>query len=206
MEKETLRKIYLLKEIKPEKTWVSSVKKDILQNEDSVYTFPSLFARPGFALAGVVAILFMFVSLSPVSAPIYDGIYTATEREDDELTHFVEETESEITASFEEDFEVAVHEEPEKLSARVEDLSLSLREVQKQALEAYVLAYIADNELESTKRETLTEEEIANYLIQDMGRMFTGYNDSEKELFVEAQDSFENQDFTKVLDIFLQLK
>ncbi len=209
MEKEVLRKIYLLKEIKPTDNWVSSIRAELTApKENDRASFISVFVRPGFAFAGAMVLIFAFGLLQPAMAPLYDGAYTIiTERDENEDGVMIAEVpdSEDVVAEREVEERFYVSETSnEDLAVRVNEISSTLKEIQKKALEEYVLANIVSEE--GAERRSLTEEEIARYLLSDMERVRPGYNEEEREMFTEAKEAFEMEIYDTVLDMYLLLR
>ncbi len=194
MEKETIRKIELLKEIKPSKAWVSSTRKQFVEEESSV----SVLFRPAMALTGAFVLFLGMGLLQTVVAPLYEEGY-----------HTAEEGNGGVMIAAEED----VTEKREFTAAQMENIYYELGEVEKQykqiqkeVLGSYVMATMVDDSIGVMNERRLNDKEIAEHLLLEMERAYSLFNKEERELFSEAEEAFENEDYERVLDIFLSLR
>ena len=194
MEKETIRKIELLKEIKPSKAWVSSTRKQFVEEESSV----SVLFRPAMALTGAFVFFLGMGFLQTVVAPLYEEGYHTAEEGNGGVMIAAEE---EVTEK--RDFTAA---QMENIYYELGEVEKHLERVKKGTLESYVMANMVDDGIGTMNERRLNDEDIAEHLLSEMEKDYTVFNEEERELFSDAEEAFENEDYEEVLDIFLSLR
>lgn len=195
MEKETLRKIYLLKKIKPSNKWVSLNKREIMKEEESFSV--SVFFRPAMAFSGVLLVLLITGLLQTAVAPAYEGGYPVVEKEE-EAGVMIALEEGDLERK---EFTI---EEIDELRHDLRSVEKQYKQVQKEVIEAYVMASMVDN-IEGEERK-LDNREVAEHLLLEMENNYINYDSEKISLYSEAEEAFEKEDYDRVLDIFLSLR
>ncbi|GEM_PF-5797778 len=209
MEKETLQKVYKLKQVRPDKSWVASTRKDIVGEDIS---FADLLVRPGMAFCGGLAVVLLvgvihFGDDRHIDYPIPDidtARMTIEENNERRLAEAQEEEEKEEEEVQEEEAMIAMQEDNEDLISEIDEisrdlneLSSTLGELNKQTLETYVLTnLITDEELDD-----IDDKRIAEELLFELERKYTE-KEEDKERVEEARERFDEGDYERVFYLY----
>ncbi len=217
MDKETLEKIYLLRKIRPERTWVSAMKKDILdshvgERETERVSVWEYFAQPALQskmkLAGAFVFLFFFGYLVlPLLPSSYDQVAYAPVPEVEEEVTEEEEDINVVPKDKEESVDVARKEQPVEKEFAV--LKEGLYGLQRQVLGSMIKD---EGELEV---ETWTDKDIVEYYIakieeeeddsvqvMTMGVQEEEEKDERVEMLIEAN---ENDDYEEAFNLIVDI-
>ncbi len=223
MEKEILTKIYTLRKIKADAEWKEEAKKEIFLSspvkrtkERESFLFSPLFENNGLVMAGALAFLLIFTYSALPLLPEYDNqyVYSPIEVVMEEDISVVPEEDNDIDKNSK---SVAVAERPieEEYSA----LQNTVRDVQRAV---FGMMIKGDSESEYQKKENLTDEDIAKYLIakmkedesikeegEEMMMLMTteedvAYEDGIEDKIERAEKALEDKDYGKIFDIYLE--
>ncbi len=204
MEKELLKKIYLLRDVSPREDWKENTKKDILKEEDVASSFvvePRLLATGVFVLA--FAVIF---TLPLLSKPEETYVEVKEEKEDvtkEEVTVAqVEEGEEEIKEEEKNEGEVVVAVKEEDPLVRTQSLSEEIRELEK-----LVLAKMIAEEKE--EEGDYTDEELAGHLLAEIEKMSSfqvQVQTEEGSLIEDAREAMEEGRYDDVISIYLRMR
>ncbi len=201
-EKEILRKIYLLRKIDCSKEWKEQTREEILgqfQEEKPSVLFSPF--KPAMPMVGAFAFSVLLMLLILPSLSLFPEIEplplerVALEEEGEEQVALFEETGPREA----EEVRVSVDSQDVLLSQRTDDLEHTLREVQRT-----VLGMMVKSEKTIEPETRLTDKQIAAYLLEEMEGSFTLQVLDEDSKAKRARDAFEEEDYTKVFDIYLE--
>ncbi len=215
MDKKLLQKIYTLKKVQPDGSFKESAKHNILQRDviSDRKTFWTYLEAPinqtGLVTAGVFAFMIVFVSLVFPLSPNN----SEDNREYREIarsfpiieTMEIGEELRMVSESEEESNIVGVAEET-PIKKEFASFEQNYRNIQREVLGTIVMEG-------EEKRDDLTDREIAEYLISEMEKgnntdkgmilMMTEEDNEKDRKIEEAKESFENEDYENVFDIFI---
>ena len=217
-EKEIIKKIKLLKQIKPEKKWVFLTKEKILGKEPLFFPF----LKPAFAGLLFVLILFGLSFTSLPGEPFYlikklaergQTVFIPDEQKPklelelankrlEELSKIAEKNDVKKLAP-------AINEAKESVAQATKNLVKS-KKVDKEIVQKTLQLEKKKQEVEKVLGTKITEEEtenptklVAKYLIEDLeNRTLT---EEQKQILEKAKEYFENGDFAKVLELLLTI-
>ncbi len=221
MEKEILAKIYMLRKVKADAIWKEEAKREILLSspakrveEKSSLLFSPVFENNGFVMAGDFAFLLFFTySVLPL-LPDYSNQYVY-----DPYIEIATEDDISVVPEEEEDVDknnksIATLEKP--ITEEYSALQDSVREVQRAV---FGMMIKGDSESEYQRKENLTDEDIANYLVAKMKEEAGGEEeeimimtveedstdkDKEENKVERAEKALEDKDYGKIFDIYLE--
>ncbi len=196
-ERELIEKIELLREIKPNNDWVSSVRRDLLKREKSSI-FETLFVK-----RAVVASL----TLSLIGGLLF---YSSEVRMNREIEKMVKENEVEILsiallglkdakADVGKSFSEAIANKPEEEVVKIARATApSLLEIEeREEVIAQSLGVMIDSD------DLLPNKEVAAFLISDLERR--SLTEEENLLLSEAKDAFANGHYRQALKRVLEI-
>ncbi len=217
-EKEIIKKIKLLKQIKPEKKWVFLTKEKILGKEPLFFPF----LKPAFAGLLFVLILFGLSFTSLPGEPFYlikklaergQTVFIPDEQKPklelelankrlEELSKIAEKNDVKKLAP-------AINEAKESVAQATKNLVKS-KKVDKEIVQKTLQLEKKKQEVEKVLGTKITEEEtenptklVAKYLMEDLeNRTLT---EEQKQILEKAKEYFENGDFAKVLELLLTI-
>ncbi len=204
MEKELLKKIYLLREIKPKEDWKENAKEDILREEVSPLLQPRLLMTGAFVL--LLAVAFTLPLLSQ-----REGRYVEPEEEEEKKVAVEEEKEEVEVAQVEEEEEVVKDEddgetvvavtEESDLMKGARELDEGVRELQRQVLGVYIAQ-------KNEEEPNYTDKELAEHLVAEVEKM-TSFQimteENEEEAITEMEEAMEEERYDDVISLYFKV-
>ncbi len=193
MEKQTLEKIYKLRKISADSDWKETTKNNILQKDASFdYSFLGNFSlNRSLSLATVFAVFVLF------TIPVIGGY----QKDYQETTTFVyqNQQEEEKMVANEEEQTVAKADEPKPIKQELATIEESYRELQFIILSSKT----GKSEKEEIARELITETEKqgAEEMISMLG---IEEEDDDSEALKNMKQAYEEGDYNKVFDIYIE--
>ena len=203
MEKELLKKIYLLREIKPAKDWKENAKENILREKEEV----SPFLQPRLLMTGAfVLILAVVITLPLLSQP--EEFYVEPEEEievavepEEEIEVAQVEKEEEVVKDEDDGEMVVVATEESDLMKGARELDEGLRELQRQVLGAYIAQ-------KNEEEPNYTDKELAEHLVAEVEKM-TSFQvmteEGEEESIRELKEAMEDERYEDVISIYFKV-
>ena len=163
-EKDLIKKIGLLRQIKPKKDWVVLVKKEILEEEPKINfstvlkTLPRLIFSPKFVFAGILSVLIFFgIFTSAQNSLPGDLLYPVKKVTEKARLIFVSGDEKQIAQielankRLEELSQIAQKNQVEKLAPAIEEYQASMAEAAKSLKKVTNEIVQKNQQLEETK-------------------------------------------------------
>jgi hypothetical protein len=193
MEKQTLEKIYKLRKISADSDWKETTKNNILQKDASFdYSFLGNFSlNRSLSLATVFAVFVLF------TIPVIGGY----QKDYQETTTFVyqNQQEEEKMVANEEEQTVAKAEELKPIKQELGELQLEVRELKLELLASRT----GKQEKEEIAKELISEIERkgAEEMISMLG---IEEEDDDSEALKDMKQAYEEGDYNKVFDIYIE--
>ncbi len=210
MEKNTLEKIYRLRKIKPDNEWKERTKNNILEKDgsfdfssslDNVFAViasaakqsreVSLNSSAGLVVAFMVMVVFTIPIVNNNYERQYYNHYTYIEQTDDS-------DDEKMLAEKDEDDQFVEAEEPKPMEQELATIEDSYRELQLTILSSKT----GKEEKEDIAKELIAE--IEKKGAEEMISMLGAEDDSEEEALQQMKEAFEEDDYNKVFDIYLE--
>jgi len=217
-EKEIIKKIKLLKQIKPEKKWVFLTKEKILGKEPLFFPF----LKPAFAGLLFVLILFGLSFTSLPGEPFYlikklaergQTVFIPDEQKPKLELELANKRLEELSKIAEKNdvkkLVPAINEAKESVAQATKNLVKS-KKVDKEIVQKTLQLEKKKQEVEKVLGTKITEEEaenptklVAKYLMEDLeNRTLT---EEQKQILEKAKEYFENENYEKVLELLLTI-
>ncbi|MDA3815044.1 MAG: hypothetical protein PF549_01605 [Patescibacteria group bacterium] len=192
MEKQTLEKIYKLRKINADLDWKEKTKNNILQKDASLdYSFNNFLLNRSLSLVAVFAVFVLF-TIPVIGSQQKDYQQTTL------FSYQVEQQEDEKMLTNEEEQLVVKADEPETIKQEFATMKEDFRKYQFKIL--------------SSKTGKSDREEIAKELIMEVGRegaeemisIFGMEEENNSEALEDMKEAFQEGDYNKVFDIYLE--
>lgn len=192
MEKQTLGKIYKLRKITADLDWKERTKNNILQKDASLdYSFSNILVNHSLSLVAVFAV-FVFFTIPVI------GSYQKDYQQSTLFTYQAVEQEGEKMLANEEEQVVVEAEEPKPMKQELATIEENFRELQFKVL---------SSRTGKSDKEEIAEELIAEFEkegAEEMISILGVEEDSDSEVVEDMKQAFEEGDYNKVFDIYLE--